>query len=187
MGLMILACIWGFAEATFFFIIPDVILTFIAISGFSVGLHASLLALAGALIGGVVMYNFSKKNFKQAYNFVHRIPAVGEKMLLDVENSLSDKGVVALITGPIRGIPYKAFAIFSPMIGVRFPIFLLASIPARFTRFFLTAMIAWFLANVLFDTLPTWVKYSVWAIVWIIVYIIYFSIHPWSGNKKNST
>ncbi len=184
---MILAFVWGFAEATFFFIIPDVILTFIAISGFRVGLDASLLALAGALIGGIVMYVFAKRNFKQAYHFVHRVPAVGEKMLHDVESSLSDKGVIALITGPIRGIPYKAFAIFSPKMGVRFPTFLLASIPARFTRFFLTAMIAWLLANVLFETLPPWIKYTVWAIVWMIVYIIYFSIHPWSGKKKESS
>jgi len=45
-------------------------------------------------------------------------------------------------------------------------------------------MIAWLLADVLFDYIPMWAKYSVWGIVWIIVYIIYFQIHPWKGDKK---
>lgn len=185
MGLMLLlACIWGFAEATFFFIIPDVILTLIAIHGFRAGLDASLLALVGALIGGIVMYIFAQRNFISAYQFVHNVPAIGTKMLQDVEVSFSEKGIVAMITGPIRGIPYKAFAIFAPKMKVRLFPFILASIPARFIRFFLTAFIAWLLANVFFEALPMSIKYSVWAIVWIVVYITYFSIHPWSGKNR---
>lgn len=186
MGLMILAFIWGFAEATFFFIIPDVILTFIAIHGFQAGLSASLLALIGALLGGMSIYVFAKKNFTRAYKLINRVPAVGEEMLNNVKVSLSAKGITALITGPIRGIPYKAFALFAPKIGFSFLVFIIASIPARFIRFFLTTIIAWLLAEVIFETLPMWIKYGVWAIVWIIVYSIYFIIHPWSGQKKQA-
>ena len=181
---MILAFVWGLFEATFFFIIPDMILTFIAIHGFKEGLDASLYALAGALIGGSIMYKMAERKFANAYKFVNRIPAIGKKMLDNVELSLKEKGIVAMITGPIRGIPYKAFAIFAPKVGINFGAFLLASIPARFIRFFFTSMIAWLLADVLFDYIPMWAKYSVWGIVWIIVYIIYFQIHPWKEDKE---
>lgn len=180
---MILAFLWGLFEATFFFIIPDVLLTFIAIHGFKVGFDASLLALAGALLGGILMYVFARRDFTKAYRFVQKVPSVGDKMLHDVEQSFTETGVIAMIIGPIRGIPYKIFAVFAPKMGIRFITFVLASIPARFTRFFLTSLIAWLLANVLFEQLPMWIKYSVWAIVWLIVYVIYFSIHPWKGKS----
>lgn len=183
---MVMAFIWGLLEATLFFIIPDVLLTFIAIHGFSVGLYASLLALAGALLGGTIMYVYAKHDFSRAYLLIGKVPSVGEKMLDDVEQSVTSKGIVAMITGPIRGIPYKIFAIYAPKVHIRYMSFLLASIPARFTRFFLTSVIAWLLANVLFDALPMWMKYCVWGIVWIIVYTIYFSIHPWQGKSNEA-
>lgn len=183
---MLLSFIWGFFEATVFFIIPDVVLTFIAIHGFTAGLNGSLIALAGALLGGTFMYVYAERDFSRAYLLVSKVPSVGEKMLDDVEQSMMKKGIIAMITGPIRGIPYKIFAIYAPKVNIRFISFLLASIPARFTRFFLTSMIAWLLANVLFEALPMWIKYSVWGIVWIIVYCIYFSIHPWRGNPREN-
>ncbi len=181
---MILAFLWGLFEATFFFIIPDVILTFIAIHGFKEGFNASLFALVGALIGGSIMYFYAVYKFKDARQFIRRVPSVSEIMLSNVEQSLASKGTIAMIVGPIRGIPYKAFAIFAPKAGINYISFFLASIPARFTRFFLTFMIAWLLADVLFKNIPMWAKYGVWAIIWIIVYIIYFSIHPWKGHPK---
>ncbi|MBO1001981.1 hypothetical protein ACFSKI_12015 [Pseudogracilibacillus auburnensis] len=183
-GLMLLAFLWGIAEATFFFIIPDVILTFIAIHGFRAGLDASLIALAGALIGGSIMYIFAVKRYDHAYRFVWRVPAIQEKMLHDVQVSLREKGLIAMVLGPIRGIPYKAYAIMAPGASIRFIPFFLASIPARFIRFFLTSVAAWYAAEVLFGYAPMWVKYLVWGIVWVIVYVIYFTIHPWKGDKK---
>lgn len=174
---MILTFLWGFFEATCFFIIPDVILTLIAIHGFREGLDASLLSLVGALIGGSIMYIFAARNFTAAYTFVHRVPAISKNMLDNVEQSVKEKGIIAMIVGPIRGIPYKAFAIYAPKVGIRFSAFLIASVPARFIRFFLTSILAWYLANVLFKQIPMVAKYSVWAVIWVIVYILYFSIH----------
>lgn len=183
MGLMLLAFIWGLTEATFFFIIPDVILTFIAIHGFNAGLNGSLYALAGAMAGGAVMYVWSAGSRSSAQRFVERIPAIQSKMMKDVEESLLQKGLIVMILGPIRGIPYKVYAIYAPHTGIGFIKFLIASIPARFIRFFVTSLVAWLLAVVLFPDLVMWLKYTVWAVVWIIVYIIYFSIHPWKGRS----
>lgn len=181
---LILAFLWGLAEATFFFIIPDVIITLLAIHGFRAGLDASLIALAGALLGGSVMYFWSVNRDEQAYRFVLGVPAIGEKMMQNVRASLEQRGLVAMVLGPIRGIPYKAYAVIAPKVGIGFISFLLASIPARFIRFFLTSLLAWVLAEVLFPNLHMDVKYGVWVIVWIIVYAIYFRVHPWTGDKK---
>ena len=54
---MLIAGIWGFAEATLFFIVPDVWLTLIAVRrGLVPALAACGWALAGALAGGLAMY-----------------------------------------------------------------------------------------------------------------------------------
>ena len=49
-----LAFAWGFLEATFFFIVPDVLLTLIACRMLRPALKASVAALTGALIGTLV-------------------------------------------------------------------------------------------------------------------------------------
>ncbi|GEM_PF-3959884 len=52
MGVNRVALAWGFAEATLFFIVPDVWLTLVARERLRTGLIASLYSLAGALAGG---------------------------------------------------------------------------------------------------------------------------------------
>lgn len=51
--LIIAAFCWGLAEATFFFIVPDVLLTAITIVSVPRALRALVFSLLGATIGGV--------------------------------------------------------------------------------------------------------------------------------------
>ena len=53
----IVAFAWGFAEATLFFIVPDVPLTGVGCRSLRAGLKAMSAALVGALLGGMLMYN----------------------------------------------------------------------------------------------------------------------------------
>jgi hypothetical protein len=84
MAVMIwLAAIWGFAEATFFFLVPDVILTWIALRhGWRQAGWASLAACSGALIGGGLMYHWGAVDAQQAYAFLDAIPAISQPILL---------------------------------------------------------------------------------------------------------
>lgn len=175
--MMAAAFFWGFSEATFFFIIPDVILTAIALKGFKKGFYASVIALVGALLGGSLMYFMGLFQHEIIYDFVRRIPAINEEMLNKVDQQLQEQGLLAMVIGPIGGIPYKTFAIQTSSAGIGFGAFLLASVPARFIRFFLTSAIASFVANVWLARYSLRVKYTIWGVVWIIVYCIYFSIH----------
>ncbi len=174
---MLATFLWGFSEATFFFLIPDVILTAIALKGFKIGFYASVIALVGALLGGSLMYFMGAFHYELIYDLVVRIPAVSEEMLHKVERQLQEQGLFAMIIGPIGGIPYKTFAITAPSAGIGFWAFLLASVPARFIRFFLTSAIASFVANVWLKHCSIRSSYMIWFVVWVIVYCIYFSIH----------
>lgn len=176
--LFVLAFVWGILEATVFFIIPDAIVTFIGLRGYKAGLYAALWALVGALIGGVVMYYLGVSKFDWVYDVVAHVPAIRPEMMGVVRQSLADDGLVAMILGPTKGIPYKIYAIYAAQVGIGFGAFLLASIPARFIRFFLTAMLTAFLSQTVFRRLSMKIKVVIWIVVWIVVYTIYFSIHP---------
>jgi len=71
---------WGFAEATLFFIVPDVLLTLVAL--FSFRRSARLLAciLLGALTGGAIMFYLGAKDPAQARQVVLRVPFVSQAM-----------------------------------------------------------------------------------------------------------
>jgi membrane protein YqaA with SNARE-associated domain len=56
MRIILASFAWGLAESTFFFFVPDVVLTFSALRNYRMALRAAVAALAGALIGGTLMY-----------------------------------------------------------------------------------------------------------------------------------
>ena len=53
---LVLAAVWGFSEATLFFIVPDVIVGLIALHHPRKALWAGGAAVAGACVGGALLY-----------------------------------------------------------------------------------------------------------------------------------
>lgn len=178
MVMMIIIFIWGFSEATWFFIIPDVILSLYALKTkkFKYILYANTVALTGAMLGGITIFMWSSFNSEYVETIMLSIPAVHEYMIEHVHNSMADSTFFALITGPLFGVPYKLFAAAAPeYTGI--VLFLAVTIPARLLRFLAVSVIAYVLSHYVFKTMSMRVKIIIWLCVWIIVYVIYFSIH----------
>lgn len=125
--------LWGFAEATLFFVVPDVLITWVAL--FSLRRSAVQLALviAGSLIGGALMYAWGAKAPETARAAVERIPFVTDTMFHSTADDLRQSGASAMLHGPLSGIPYKVYAVQAPAY-TSFPAFLAVSIPARLER-----------------------------------------------------
>lgn len=174
MGINLVAFIWGLAEATLFFIVPDVWLTGVAVKDRKKALLACLYALAGALIGGGVMYFWGSHDPSSAQAIVNKVPGIPDSFLSRVAGDLEKEGVPAMLFGPLQGIPYKLYALFSGSMGLSLPAFILWSVPARLVRFVLAALISGWI----FDTgLKAWTlkqKYVFLAAFWIIFYGWYF-------------
>jgi membrane protein YqaA with SNARE-associated domain len=175
---MIVSLCWGFAEATLFFLIPDVLLSAIALKSGKKALIACAFALLGALIGGTIMYFWGISDPAASQYVVEKVPAIDPSKLQEVKSSLSSDGLIAMILGPAKGIPYKIYAITAASTGISFFAFFLASIPARFGRFFLVTLISWLIGTYLLQKWSLKQKYIVWAIVWLIIYVIYFWNNP---------
>lgn len=131
------AASWGFAEATFFFIVPDVLLSWFALRCLRTASWACLWAVVGALAGGLLMYSWSAHDAAAATQFLKRVPAIDQEMIQQVDAQIEDGGSKALFFGPLGGRPYKIYAVQAGVQDQSLASFLLVSVPARGIRFLL--------------------------------------------------
>lgn len=136
----VVAAGWGFAEGTFFFFVPDIWLSWMALTSPPRSRRASVSTLAGALAGGVVAYEWGRRvDADTSRRLLLRIPAVTEKMVDRVESELQ-QGLSPMVRGPLRGTPYKIYARTAGARGLSLAEFLAWSVPARLPRFVLVSL-----------------------------------------------
>ncbi|HLY92687.1 MAG TPA: hypothetical protein VKQ89_05465 [Candidatus Angelobacter sp.] len=103
--------LWGFAEATLFFVVPDVLLTFVAL--YSPGRSVKLIGmiLVGGLAGGTLMFYLGAKNTERAEAVVLRVPFVSAGMFEKTHSGFERDGIWTLAKAPGNGIPYKVYCL----------------------------------------------------------------------------
>jgi len=178
MGLIAIAGIWGFAEATLFFIVPDVFITWAATRGLRGGLLVALTATLGALCGGVLMYVWGYYNSATALTVLDWVPAISHGMIASVHTQLETAGFASLFVGPLTGTPYKIYAVQAGSLGLNPILFMLISIPARLVRFVLLALLT---AGVRRWLISNWPQHRVNLLLfglWSGFYILFFSLMP---------
>jgi hypothetical protein len=137
----VLALVWGFAEATFFFIVPDVLLTLTGAFSWRRAARQVVFTLMGAVLGGVLMFAWAARDQKAALIAVDRVPFVTAPMLDSVQGDVERHGVWALFRGPARGVPYKAYAVCMPG-HTGMMQFAAVSVPGRAARFVVVVIVA---------------------------------------------
>jgi len=128
----VLAFLWGFAEGTLFFILPDFFLSFVALFRPRRALLHIAAIVAGAVLGGAVMFTWSAHS-PGGRSVVAHVPAVSSAMFERADRDFKRYGIWGAILGPLRGIPYKVYAVEAPAYSALGP-FLLTTIPARLWR-----------------------------------------------------
>lgn len=145
----LLAGLWGIAEASIFFIVPDVLLSWIALRSYRRALVACLWVLGGALAGACVVWYFGHMNPAPARVMFEGLPAINVDMIADVQSQLEGRGLWSLFIGPLTGTPYKIYALEAANLRFGLFTFLLISIPARLLRFLLVSVVAGALSQLL--------------------------------------
>lgn len=170
------AAVWGFAEATLFFIVPDVWLTCSAVKHPKRALLACLWATAGALVGGMLMYWWGSRDAAAALRVAETLPAINSAMTAKVAQDLHSYGLLSLFAGPLTGVPYKLYAIHAGNQAIPLVLFLMVSVPARILRFLLvTLLVVWARQWPVFRGQHRRLLYTTIA-VWMMFYILYFSM-----------
>lgn len=169
-----LAFAWGLAEATFFFIVPDVLLTRVALRDFHASVIASFWAVGGALVGGTALWFAAQHNATQfLLNAFDWIPGISRELIIRTAQSLDIHGLAALTAGALSGQPYKLFAVHAGAQEIPLLAFLAASAAARFARFTLTSTVVWLAGRVLRRQTPVF-RLNLHASAWFAFYAAYF-------------
>ena len=176
-----LAALWGLAEATLFFIVPDVLLSWIALRSFKQAMWACAWALLGALVGGALIWYVGLVNADPLREVFTSIPAINEGMLSDVRDQLQNSGLVALFIGPLVGTPYKLYALEAAQLGYGLFVFLLVSIPARLMRFVIVTIVSAAACRALNRFVGVRTLQLLHVSVWVAFYSWYFYVMSSSG------
>jgi membrane protein YqaA with SNARE-associated domain len=172
----VLAFIWGLAEATVFFIVPDVLLTRLALSDFRRALVACLWAVAGALFGGTALWFAARHDATQFFlNAFDWLPGISRGLIVRIAQALHTDGLTALATGALSGQPYKLYAVHAGAQDIPLTGFLIVSAVASFVRFTLAATVAWLAGRVLHH-LPEASRLRLHLYCWLIFYSCYFVV-----------
>ena len=170
-----IAFIWGLAEATVFFLVPDVWLTRLAVRDFRRAFIASLWALAGAILGGIVLWAFARHGAaERLFAAFDLLPGISPALIEKSGRAMEERGLVSLATGALAGQPYKLYAVHAGATGVVFVPFLLASLVARLFRFLLTSAIARTIGR-MFEYRGERFVLRLHGVVWLVFYLCYFS------------
>jgi membrane protein YqaA with SNARE-associated domain len=172
----VMALGWGFAEATFFFIVPDVWIGLLTLYSWRAGLRAVCSAVMGALIGGAVMYGFGAQLGRdRSARLLAAVPAISPAMVARVEEEMREHGPASMVLGPLRGTPYKIYARTAGIQEQPLGAMLLWTIPARGARFVLVAAVAglygWLVRRITPRT--SWLL-APYFLAWVLFYVRYF-------------
>jgi membrane protein YqaA with SNARE-associated domain len=134
---------WGLAEATLFFIVPDVWIGLLALFSWRAGLRAVVWAVAGALLGGALMYGVGANiDHDRGARLLDAVPAVSPGIIDQVEEEMRQRGPASMLLGPLQGTPYKLYAWSAGIERQPLGAVLLWTIPARAARFTAVAVVA---------------------------------------------
>ncbi len=129
-----LAFFWGLAEGTFFFVVPDVVISLAAMLRPRRAWRHVVAAVMGSLLAGALMFGWAARNVEAAREAAAHVPFVRAGMFLKVDSSYERHGLGAVFRGPLTGTPYKIYAVEAPEFVGRGE-FLASTIPARGYRF----------------------------------------------------
>jgi membrane protein YqaA with SNARE-associated domain len=172
MVLVLTAAFWGFAEATLFFVVPDVLLTAIALRNQRTAVRASFAAAVAAMIGGTLMYFWGAHQPETAQKIVTSLPAIGPGVMAHARDGMVNQGSLAIVFGPLTATPYKTYAVQASPVGMPYWLFLLITPIARLPRFLMVSLLAGSFAHLAGRWLSSSAIYAIWLIAWLTVYVV---------------
>lgn len=172
--IFVVAFLWGWAEATWFFIAPDVLLTLLALRSPRTAFVACVWATVGAVAGGFMAYDYATLHPASSREVLVSIPGISDPMIGDAGARLDEHGDAAVF---LPGIPYKVYAVQAAWQHRPLAAFLLASIPARALRFVLATALASAIAAPLRRRVRERTLIHIHLLVWTAIYTAYFALH----------
>lgn len=174
--------LWGFSEAVFFFIVPDVWLTSLVCLRGGKGIGRALgSALGGALLGGLCVYFAGLHGPSGIREFLDGIPGISQSMIEHAWQDLASKGEIAMVAGILKGIPYKIFAAGAGSLKMNLVLFLVVSLGVRSIRFLFSILVTLGICRFFEERIAAWkvLRIRILLLFWCVFYAFYFAHFGW--------
>ena len=176
------AFVWGFCEATFFFIVPDVWLTWLVVQNSEKKRlwMAWGFAVAGASAGGLVLYVLAAgMPYDQVIEYLKHVPGIRQREVETVVRQVQELGVLSFFAGSFTGVPYKIYAAQWSHLNMSVAVLVGITILARGLRFLTSMILAGIVCAIGRRVSKRWEasKSAIFILVWLVFYVIYFSRH----------
>ncbi len=174
-GVLRTSFLWGFIEATLFFIVADVAVGWVALhANAKRTTQAALLALAGATLGGLFIF-FAPAFFAAA---IPNVPGVGDGQIAFANEQVAEHGWRALLTVAWTGLPYKVVATSFVATSPPFLLFVGLTLAARALRFGPVAAVFYVIGRLLRGTIDARPRLTLtaYATFWVALYAYFFLV-----------
>ena len=168
-----LSAVWGFAEATLFFIVPDVIVGFVGLHHPRKALVAGAAAVGGACVGGALLYVVGRQVGGDLRGVMDAVFAIEPTMLDLAHDQLLDSGGLAIVNAPSQGIPYKLYAAEWSLLGWGLPSLVLWTIPARAIRIVGFGLLMAIVGKVLRSRIER--RSSAWSLAYVAAWAVFYT------------
>jgi len=130
------ALFWiSFAESSFFPIPPDVLLAPLCLGSRKRSLWFAAVTTIGSVLGALLGYAIGY----WAINYAVMIPGITEEKITGLAGEFAERGQWYVLIAALTPIPFKLLTITAGAAKMSVPIFLVACVIGRATRFFLVA------------------------------------------------
>lgn len=173
---LIVAFIWGLGEGTLFFIVPDVYLGIVALFNPRRLLPVLAASLAGAGLGGLLMFSWGRASPSSISVALARVPLVSPDMVAQTFHRVDREGLWAMLDAPWLGVPYKVYAAGAGAADLPLGIFVPISLVARLERFLPIIAAAGLLGTRLGKPIRRHARLAVasYAVFWLLIYLAYY-------------
>ena len=166
--------VWGLAESTVFFIVPDVGVAFIAAMSPRNWWKAAVTSIVGTLVGAVLVYLAVRFWLgAHARDLLLWVPGIHPVTLALASRHISDHGAAALLPAAFQGIPYKVYATQLALADVSLPALLLWTIPSRALRLIPVAAAAGGAGQVLQGSLRR--HFRLWVGAYVVCWVAFYA------------
>jgi hypothetical protein len=167
---------WGLAEGLFFFIVPDVYISYATLFAPRAGAISWIASIAGSLLAVVLIQLLEAELGRGYIDFLGIIPGISELMIEGVRRRVAAQGLSYSPFLVLTGVPLKVYAGVAFSVGVSFGGVLLWTVFARIVRIapsFAGAALVRLLFRGSIDARPA-VWCALLAAFWFLFYIYYF-------------
>jgi hypothetical protein len=166
------AALWGVAEGFLFFIVPDVLISFLAQRrGWREAMLGSLAAALGAVLGAFLLWQWSAQSPDTVRLLVETLPGITPGMVERLAAELAQQSLLpTLLIASIVGVPIKIAAMLGPGLDLSLIEFLLVTPLARLPRFVAVGLGVFFLSRLGGRWLSMEKMTLLLALFWIVFY-----------------